>query len=720
MKHIGKKTIAAVLCIAQVGLSGCVGGASISAPLSQAVSAYQKALDKNYAAAVADEISGYKSNEQAGFRTSGSQAESDAGEYIRQQMEAVGLTGVEKKSFDVDIWSFEKGTLSYKSAEGQSYYFNIAAYQTTMETEGVKYFDMLYAPNTDIDVLQKMNLKGKFLLVDTKKSELRYVAYQANLLGAAGVLAVNDTGADTLSVDNIRGSAEAPVLVIAPKDADVLKSAIQKANYIAPAKKSKTATYTSDKSITVGLDVSSRVTSGGVSLNVVGSIPGIHADELLLVSASYDGFFGAYSNSSAVGMMLSMAKAMIKSGYKPDKTIVFIAQAADAWNARGSNYDWGQGGYSQIYQFNPEWVGKAVADIHMDAPAYDFGDQYPLRCSYELSSFISEAVSGTTGDAYPGGVSVKSLRSTQTGDFSYSIAGIPTVGVDLSAGGFPLVINSTADNKSRYSENAMLFSLQLYGKLLMRFDRTAVSPLDFSPLLAALKSSYQVDALKAAGISEERLTSVIDKASEQAVLLKVAVWQKNSAYAQAIENQDKGDASAVYKQTRQLNADVLALYKRAQALLTRIDINGEAVFPHQRSQTDTLSLTAALAALNAGKASAGLASLKQIDSNALFLSVHEKVVDFFDNQLGTQEKNESKWSLFLIEDQLDLRTVIRSVESKTAQAKLTSAGLAAEIVALKSAQISENTLFSNEVESEIIGLGIMTNEIAAALASINK
>lgn len=719
MKRFGFKTAAVILstCTVLTAFTGCTAGQpALASPYASSVTSYNDALDTSYALSAANIISGFKVNEKTGFRTAGSQAESDAAEYIRQEMESVGLSGVEKKSFDVDIWSFQKGELSYKAPNGTAYNFELASYQTTFETEGIRYYEIIYAPNTDVEVLQKMNLTGKFLLVDTDKNNIRYVAYQAHLLGAAGILVSGSAGTDALTADNIRGSSEAPVLVIAPKDAAILKTAIQSANYVAPAKKSKTATYTSDKSITVGLDVSSRVTSGGKSNNIIGTIPGVHADELLLVSASYDGYFDAFSNSSAVGMMLTMAKALKESGYKPDKTIVFIAQAADEWNAMGSNYDWGQGGYSQIYKLNPEWVGQAVADIHIEAPAFDMGDQYAVRCSYELASFVTEAVSGLSSDVYPGGLTVKSARSAQSGDFSYSIAGIPTVGADCSWQSYQAIKNSSLDNSSRYSEKAMAFSLQLYGKLLMRFDRVAAAPIDLSPLLSALKASVNSDALKAAGISESRLTAVIDKANEQAVLLKVAIWQKNAAYMTAIDNQDISEVSALYKQTRQLNADALALYKRAQNLLTRLDINGDVIFPHQRTQADTRYLTAALTALNSGKAATALASLKLIDSNALFLSCNDTVYDFFDNQLGTQSKNESKWSLFLIEDQLDLRTVIRSVEKKASQSNLTAAGLATEISALKTALSSENSMLNDEIESEIIGLGIMANELADALA----
>ena len=55
---------------------------------------------------------------------------------------------------------------------------------------------------------------------------------------------------------------------------------------------------------------------------------------------------------------LSLAQALIRSGYKPQKTLVFIAFAAEEWGKINSRYDWSAGAYAEMTQGQNDWRGR--------------------------------------------------------------------------------------------------------------------------------------------------------------------------------------------------------------------------------------------------------------------------------------------------------------------------------------------------------------------------
>ncbi len=51
-----------------------------------------------------------------------------------------------------------------------------------------------------------------------------------------------------------------------------------------------------------------------------------------MLSAHYDSYFtGFQDDNAAVAMMLGIARTFIVMGYKPRKTLVFCAMAAEEW-----------------------------------------------------------------------------------------------------------------------------------------------------------------------------------------------------------------------------------------------------------------------------------------------------------------------------------------------------------------------------------------------------
>jgi hypothetical protein len=97
------------------------------------------------------------------------------------------------------------------------------------------------------------------------------------------------------------------------------------------------------KFIRVKTTVDSRIVS---VRNVIGVLEGKNPDEIIVIGGHYDhmgkqdGFIfnGADDNASGTVGVMTIAKAMMETGIKPEKTIVFAAWTAEEKGLIGSNY----------------------------------------------------------------------------------------------------------------------------------------------------------------------------------------------------------------------------------------------------------------------------------------------------------------------------------------------------------------------------------------------
>lgn len=104
----------------------------------------------------------------------------------------------------------------------------------------------------------------------------------------------------------------------------------------------------------VWFDADTCVKEKQTSYNIIGTIPGEDQEQMILLSAHYDSYFSGFQDdNAAVALMFGIAKALIDSGYKPKKTLVFAALAAEEWGIVNSKYDWSTGAYQQVFHVRP-------------------------------------------------------------------------------------------------------------------------------------------------------------------------------------------------------------------------------------------------------------------------------------------------------------------------------------------------------------------------------
>lgn len=674
--------------------------------LENAQQAYLEHVDIGYSYDLALRLEDIRSNDALGYRTAGSQAELDTGDMLKSQMEAIGLQNVTKDAFTLDTWTFEKAELTFTDSTGNPYTAQLGGYQAQFVTDGAESFTIIDGgQGTEADLCE-LDVAGKLVLIDINQREnwwINYPAYEANLRGAAAVIAVQDGGYaevsdDALNAQDICGPADAPAFSMSRTDANALRAAMGENN-----------------EITVTLDAVSRVGFDGTSYNIVGMIPGADPDAMILMSAHYDSYFAGFQDdNAAIALMFGIAKGIIDSGYQPEKTLVFCAMAAEEWGVSDTRYDWSTGAYNQIFRVHPEWVGRVIADINFELPAMNEGDTDQIRTSYELKTFVEdfrETVPAVEG-VFPQGIEVIVPTQTWSDDFSLSIAGVPSSVTALRGGFAQTHYHSQFDNRDTYSEEAFLFHHNLYGMLMLAYDRCAVSPLDFSTRLEALREAMDDTILTAEQVSA--LSGALTDAEKAASDAWTAVSDINSRYREALDNGDTAAADALLQQSREMNAAVLAAFKFAEDAFVRLTWEDVSIFPHEHSQNNLIALNAALEALEAGDSAAAVDEyLYAVDNNWYAYDWSRETFDHFTNYVLNQSADRLMWGAGRVQGHEDLFDVIRSLLGKYGD---TAADYTEELARLEAAVETQTAMLAQQVDHEVQSLAELTARLTAIAA----
>ena len=674
--------------------------------LENAQQAYLEHVDIGYSYDLALGLEDIRSNDALGYRTAGSQAELDTGDMLKAQMEAIGLQNVTKDAFTLDTWTFEKAELTFTDSTGNPYTAQLGGYQAQFVTDGAESFTIIDGgQGTEADLCE-LDVAGKLVLIDINQREnwwINYPAYEASLRGAAAVIAVQDGGYaevsdDALNAQDICGPADAPAFSMSRTDANALRAAMGENN-----------------EITVTLDAVSRVGFDGTSYNIVGMIPGADPDAMILMSAHYDSYFAGFQDdNAAIALMFGIAKGIIDSGYQPEKTLVFCAMAAEEWGVSDTRYDWSTGAYNQIFRVHPEWVGKVIADINFELPAMNEGDTDQIRTSYELKTFVEdfrETVPAVEG-VFPQGIEVIVPTQTWSDDFSLSIAGVPSSVTALRGGFAQTHYHSQFDNRDTYSEEAFLFHHNLYGMLMLAYDRCAVSPLDFSTRLEALREAMDDTILTAEQVSA--LSGALTDAEKAASDAWTAVSDINSRYREALDNGDTAAADALLQQSREMNAAVLAAFKFAEDSFVRLTWEDVSIFPHEHSQNNLIALNAAVEALEAGDSAAAVDEyLYAVDNNWYAYDWSRETFDHFTNYVLNQSADRLMWGAGRVQGHEDLFDVIRSLLGKYGD---TAADYTEELARLEAAIETQTAMLAQQVDHEVQSLAELTARLTAIAA----
>ncbi len=597
-----------------LGMTACGGSND-----SEAVNNFDEAIDVEFAKEVIETISNFGDDPVMGMRSAGSPAEDQTVEYVKGVMEEIGLQNVTVDEITVDGWTFKGANITFKNADGEEQKIDLGGYQTQLVAENEQ-VELVYVNEGTAADYEGIDVTDKLVLLDVDQNEnwwINYPAYQAKVKGAKAVVAHSIypvEGEDRVGVQDICGPADAPALAISNQDKKALIAAID-AN--------------GGKPITVTLNCDSRVTLDDTSHNVWGEIPG-KTDETIFLFAHMDGYFHTtYDDAQGVSVSLAIAKALIDSGYEPDKTLRFCFHGAEEWGVSGSEYDWSSGAYEEIMTEHPDWVNGAFAIVNNDGGYAVEGEPYAgTRSAVELMDFVEASVTENADNTIYEWSFNKT--STYTEDFQWARQGIPAI---VAGSGEGHLYNDTGYHSSYdhwdvqpLNEEGYREVIYTFGKITIDLDELDVRPMSFTARLQDFEKSL-ADTEEFSGLLEEAYTAA------------AALEEKMTA----VEDGDDKDAAV------KLNAQTQAVYKTLQDYWLGLNfLDVDAITRHEMYQDNIANLDGAIAALEKGNvAEAYDEYLWAVDWAWYDMFFDEETTNYLENQLF--ENRAGTWGEDLIE-----------------------------------------------------------------------
>ncbi|HWQ78631.1 MAG TPA: M28 family peptidase [Anaerovoracaceae bacterium] len=548
------------------------------------------AVDQEYAYNIAKELATnpkYHSS-SLGTRTAGSDAEHAAADYLLAEMKKIGLVETEKVGVPVDKWQFNGASLSL---EGDSKVMLPHSYATAATPKDGITAEVVYLNKGTMLDYEGADVKGKIILVDLNGRDDWWITYpmlEAELHGAAAILNSNVGGfaqidKDALNAQDICGPTSIPSVSISVNDAEYIKSKLE------------------NGPVTATLKVDNVVEENGTSYNVVGRIKGKSSDQQILVGGHYDAYFkGFQDDSSAIGLVLAMAKAMKESGYVPDNDIVFVLHGAEEWGASNTQFDWCTGSWNMINKAHPEWVGKTLAFINFELAAFEFADYTSVYSAPELYSLIDYYVneyplSPKPVNAFPAGIKTDGYQTyTYSDDFSYYAAGVPStingflLQEDMETV-FPFYIDyyhTQFDSPETYDKDVMDFNIKFYGTLVSYIDKTPALYLDFVNQYLRLHETFDEEFCTAFGGDAAAYEAAAADLKAAAYEAKEQVLSLNQKYNDAvISGADAATLDELKAAAKQLNEKNLKAFKYAQDQFLGL-MYEQPVVPHEAPQSN--------------------------------------------------------------------------------------------------------------------------------------
>jgi aminopeptidase YwaD len=544
-------------------------------------------------------------NPQLGFFLTGTWSDNARARYIADQMRDMGLKNVHLSPVPVDAFTFTSASVNVGS---HTFVASTFAGVHPTPASGLT-APIVYAHDgskQDFDALQAagVSVKGKLVLLDADLWNwwVNNQAAEATSRGAIGI--VFTYGADTApyysfapdalgSFDAEFNWSDVPAVYISQQDGAWLESQLAA---------DKTGPVTTMKLI----EKVRFATQGGRGYMVFGDLPGTVRDgTFVLFGAHHDAYFhSATDDTDGVVNNLTIAKAMVTSGYKPQHTVRFMFSTGEEFGYVNSYYDWCIGAWYTITHAHPEWAGKIRAFLNSD---HFVGDN-PLKITSPDFTPLVSADAAAAGSLLPYSYKISATSSTWKDSWSFGAAGVPIVSFDNkvdSAGTYhtQYMVESAIDWPYVAGIAKFIFQVET------QFNNGGLLPYGLNSRANSLAATVVPADLLAAGVNAGNVNRLQND---------VTAFQNATAAYEA----RAGSIPATHDAA--VNARLLKIQKRISLALTGLTPFQTTVYPHEQVLLDVQSLNQAIAALQASPAdtATALSALASVDwtSNGLMLT----------------------------------------------------------------------------------------------------
>jgi hypothetical protein len=549
-----------------------------------------QAIDIDYLRHVTETVAGF-GDTPLGFRPGGSPANLQALEWIAAEMRAVGMRKVATLPVPIDRWVF--GGANVEVDGGPT--FEASSWGGVPGTPP----DGIHAEVIDVGTgfasdYEGIDADGKIVLVDWRFGDfwVNRHGHQATLEGALAVIFYTGTTAagsfynarddGLLGFDATYDDDWIPFVFVTRNAANDLRDRI--------AAGSTFVTLTSNVDLT-------RAEDGGVGYNVLGVIPGTdRADEYIVFTGHHDAWFhGAADDATAIAAMLGIAKAIRQSGFRPRRTLLFLASTNEEYGYTDSYYEWLIGCWYAVTHQRTDWPRKAILTLDFELLGTgDPGERLLIRTHSEL---LDLAVAKLEADPSrtPFGTAWANVVWANADHFTLTAAGIPglyfnTVGLEYLTRNYHTNFDIVPNVNIPY----LAQNIQVINDIWVTHDRSTLPSLDFVARATEAESRIAYQAEPGVGIRDLPGT---DQAAQDALEAAVADFR---AASEALDARlESGSVRAKRRVSRaMLEAERLILQN-----LVALDVFDQYIFPHQQLQRDATRLQLAIDALQAGNPS---------------------------------------------------------------------------------------------------------------------
>ena len=608
-----------------LGLGSCASpeasGADVTTANNVELNTIIDKIDSEYAYNLIYECSklGNDGND-LGFRCAGSTGEKKCADRLEQEMRDIGLKEVTVDTYPVDAWEFTSASLTLGEKTVQ-----LGAFCGSVGTpkEGIKaeLIDIKEATHKDYEGLE---VSGKILIAEFNNDDYWFSApqYEAELAGAAALIVCAGGESYNMKTDSFLAFDGAlrdtiPVLSISRDDIAYLREKLAEGQQEVVLK----AEITLDK-------------ENGRSQSIWGLIPGKNPAFNIMVGAHYDGYFHSFQDDLwGCGVNLSVAKAMVETGYVPEYNVVFIVHGSEEYGVVNTHYDWCQGAYQMINNVHPEWADTTIAYLENDTVRPD-AEVFNIASTPEFHSFFAEYMQADMGtppsDPYVEGAELLGWNGPWSEDFEFNIAGAPSVQCGKAASEWKLYAYHTKyDDESAWQENVFSWVSSQYASWIYRMNTVAIVPLDFSTVAREISDSLDTEAI-ADTPTQTRLERAIQTFEPIAKTHYEAVEKANLLYQEMLSSDavEEEELSTFKARLAEETIHSLRAFRVVERDILRLDVWDTVVYPHQIISYNHASLTACMDALKLNDGELALSKLIEVDTGYLAARFSKTVYEY--------------------------------------------------------------------------------------------
>lgn len=676
---------------------------------------YDAFIDKvssEYAYNIAYELSTNEKffNSKLGGRNAGSDAEHRTADFLVEKMNEIGLSDVKKTAVKCDKWQFNGASFVVDEKEYQVY-----TYATAETNEDGITAELVYLNKGTMQDYEGKDVNGKIVLIDIDQRNDWWITYpmlEAKLHGAVAIIAANVGGfaqiaGDALNSQDICGPTAIPTLSIGRDDSKELQEKISKGKVV--------ATLKVDNDVEIG---------NGTTYNVTGVIKGKSSGHQILVGGHYDVHFtGFQDDNCAVGLVLAMAKAFKDSNYEPENDIVFCLHGAEEWGATYTMYDWTVGAWEMINHANPDWVGKTLAFINFELPAYEF-DKYTLTYSapemYSMIDYFANKceLSPNPEGCFQNGILTEGYQTyTYSDDFSYYAAGVPSMinGFLLQKdmeNVFPFYIDiyhSQYDTPETYNEKVMRFNLSYYGAFAMFIDQNPALCLDFTAQFNRINESMDRELMKSVAVDLDAYDSALGNLKSKATEMNEKI--KNTNYNYFALGNDENSKNTLRSEGSKLTDINLEAFKYAQKNLLGL-MYEKPIVPHEAPQKNIRLCESIIECLKKGDVATAVDEYAWTLNNVLAwytMYFSEEVIKIQDDMFwGESNADNLYWGSNIGFTKAEVDDVVRSLMIRYDEV---NGDFSKEIIALEKVIDSQKVILKNLCDKEIDSINKLAEKI---------